>query len=475
MAGIIGRSEAIALLVAGAFFMENLDGTVVVTAMPQMAASFGVHPADLNIGVSAYMLTLAVLIPASGWVADRLGARRVFTSAIALFTLASMLCGLSQGLGTFTAARIVQGIGGAMMVPVGRLAVLRTTPKPELMRAIATITWPGLAAPVLGPPVGGFITTYASWHWIFFLNLPLGVIGILLAGKLIPRGTQAGPKPFDATGFVLVGLACFGLMYALDQLSRAPGAWPAALPGLAASLAIGALAIRHTRRHAHPLVDPWALGERSFAVTIRGGSLFRISIGAIPFLLPLLFQVGFGLSAFHAGLLVLTVFAGNLAMKLGATRILRRFSFRTTLLAGGVLNAATTFACALFTPATPIAVIAALLFVGGLTRSMLFTAFNTLAFADIPQARMGGANTLFNMAQQMAMGLGIAVGALALRLAGRLWHGPTGATSLAAFHAAFIVTGLIAIAGVLDALTLAPDSGDHVRRRQAAKPARATG
>src|SRR5271170_1195023 len=174
--GSSSRSAQIALLVAGAFFMENLDGTVVVTAMPQMASAFGVHPIDLNIGVSAYLLTLAVFIPASGWVADRFGARRVFAGAIAVFTIASILCGFSENLTAFTIARIMQGIGGAMMVPVGRLAVLRSTEKYELIGAIATITWPGLAAPVLGPALGGFITTYASWHWIFFLNVPLGLI-----------------------------------------------------------------------------------------------------------------------------------------------------------------------------------------------------------------------------------------------------------------------------------------------------------
>ncbi|WGF86395.1 MFS transporter [Marinivivus vitaminiproducens] len=461
--GASGRANAIAYLVAGAFFMENLDATVIVTALPQMAESFGVQPVDLNIGVSAYLLTLAVLIPVSGWVADRFGARTVFGGAIVVFTLASILCGLSQSLGAFTAARILQGAAGAMMVPVGRLIVLRNTAKEDLIRTIATITWPALVAPVLGPPVGGFITTYASWHWIFFLNVPLGLIGLALAWRLIPAGGGGAARPFDGLGFVLTGLACFGLMYGLDLVSREDGAWPGALACLAVSLVLAVLAVRHARRAEHPMLDLWALRLRSFAVTIWGGSLFRMAINAVPFLLPLMFQIGFGLDAFQAGLLVLAVFAGNLTMKLVTTRVLRRFRFRTVLLVNGLLNALTLFACAFLTPATPFALIAALLFLSGLTRSMQFTALNTIAFADVPQPRMSGANTLFNVTQQMAMGLGIALGALALRLAGLLHDGPAGPTPLVDFQIAFVVVALVALLAVIDVVGLGRDAGDNVR------------
>jgi EmrB/QacA subfamily drug resistance transporter len=403
------RSTAIALLVAGAFFMENLDGTVIVTALPQMADSFGVHPVDLNIGISAYVLTLAVLIPASGWVADRLGACRVFAAAIIIFTAASIICGLCESLATFTAARILQGVGGAMMVPVGRLVVLRSTAKHELIGAIATITWPGLAAPVLGPPLGGFITTYASWHWIFFLNAPLGLIALILALRLIPNAKEP-TKPFDRIGFTLTGVACFALIYGLDLVSRDGASWLAASLSIASALIAGGLGVLHARRKTHPLLDLRALSVRSYAVTIWGGSLFRIAISAIPFLLPLLFQVGFGFSPVESGLLVLAVFAGNLVMKPLTTPILRRSSFRTILITNGLLNAAGIFACAFLTPATPVFAIVALLFVGGMTRSMQFTALSTLAFAEVPEDAMSGANTLFNMAQQAAMGMGIAAG-----------------------------------------------------------------
>jgi EmrB/QacA subfamily drug resistance transporter len=461
--GSSSRSTPIALLVAGAFFMENLDGTIVVTAVPQMATAFRVHPIDLNIGVSAYLLTLAVLIPASGWVADRFGARRVFAGAIAVFTIASILCGFSESLTAFTSARIMQGIGGAMMVPVGRLAILRSTEKYELIGAIATITWPGLAAPVLGPPLGGFITTYASWHWIFFLNVPLGLIAFVLTLRLMPNEKGGARRSFDGVGFILTGVACFALMYSLDLVSRDGASWPAASLLILGSLAAGGLGVLHARHRKYPLVDLRALSVHSYAVTIWGGSVFRIAIGSIPFLLPLLFQVGFGLSAFASGLLVLAVFAGNLVMKPLTTPVLRRLSFRTILISNGLLNAAAIFACIFLTPATPVIVVVLLLFVSGVTRSMQFTALNTLAFADVSEDRMSGANTLFNMAQQMAMGMGIALGAVALRIAGLFQPNASGAIPLTNFHIAFAIVGVIALIAILDVLGLAPSAGDNVR------------
>ncbi len=467
MTAFSSRGSAIALLVAGAFFMENLDGTVVVTAMPQMAASFGVHAVDLNTGISAYMLTLAVLIPASGWVADRFGARLIFAGAIAIFTVASILCGLSDNLTTFTLTRILQGVGGAMMVPVGRLVVLRSTPKHELMRAIATITWPGLAAPVLGPPLGGFITTYASWRWIFFLNVPLGICALALALRLIPKVGETERKPFDYIGFVLTSIACLAIMYGLDLIGRDAAPWRLAGLSLVGGVGVGLIAALHAKRQTHPLVDLSALKARSYAVTIWGGSLFRIAVASIPFLLPLLFQVSFGLSALASGLLVLPVFAGNLVMKPFTTPILRRFRFRDTLAVNGLLNALAIFACAFFTPTTPVTVIVTVLFVSGLTRSMQFTALNTLAFADVPENRMSGANTFFNMAQQMAMGTGVALGAVALRVAGLVGPGAQGVIPLESFHIAFLGVGVVALLGLADVLSLHAEAGDGVRQRGA--------
>ncbi|MBK1665828.1 MFS transporter [Rhodospirillum rubrum] len=454
-------STALSYLVAGAFFMEALDGTVVITALPQMAASFGAAPVDLNIGVSAYILTVAILIPASGWAAERFGARTVFALAITLFTLASILCGLSQDLWSFVAARILQGVGGAMMVPVGRLVVLRDTQKSGLMRAIAIITWPGLVAPVLGPPIGGFLATHASWHWIFFLNVPLGILALILTLVLVPRGRRDSPGPFDGLGFILSGTACFCLIYGLDLISRGD-VWTSGALCLVGLLG-GFLALRHSRHRERPLIDLWAMRQRSFAVTIFGGTLFRLTLSATPFLLALLFQLSFGMDAFASGLLVLAIFVGNLAMKLLTSPILRRFSFRATLLVNGGLNALTIFACALLDAGTPTAVILGLLFVSGLTRSLQFTALNTLAFADVPQERMTGANTLANVAQRMSGALGVACGAVALRLAGAIGEGAATPLELADFRFAFVLIGVISLLGLLDVIGLRRDAGDEVR------------
>ena len=452
----------IALLVAGAFFMENLDGTVIATAMPQMARSFDASPVDLNIGMTAYLLALAVFIPISGWLADRFGARLVFASAIGLFTASSVLCGVSNGLWEFTAARVLQGLGGAMMVPVGRLVVLRTTAKRDLLRSIAYITWPGLAAPILGPPVGGFITTYASWRWIFLLNVPLGLLGMVLAHWLIPNSRSSQKRPFDWIGFILTSAACVSLMYGLDLIGRHEINRLTTGLLLVCSLAIGVSAVWHVGRHPHPLIDLSSLRVPTFAVTIWGGSLFRIAIGATPFLLPLMFQTGFGMNAFTSGLLVLAVFAGNLLMKPATTPVLRRFGFRSVLIANGLLVAVTIFACALFSSSTPKAIIVAVLFAGGLFRSMQFTSLNTVGFADIHESQLSGASTLSSMIQQMTIGMGIAVGAIALRLAGALHS--TNADSLSAgdFRIAFALVGVIALFAVIDSFSLASDAGAEV-------------
>jgi EmrB/QacA subfamily drug resistance transporter len=463
----LSRGSAVALLVAGAYFMENLDGTIIVTALPQMARSFHVFALDLNIGVSAYLLTLAALIPASGWMADRCGLRTVFAGAIVVFTAASMLCGLCQSLTAFTLARILQGMGGAMMVPVGRLAVLRTTEKHELINAIATITWPGLAAPLLGPPLGGFIATYASWHWIFFLNVPLGLAALVAALRLLPRGKEP-PRPFDGIGFVLTGAACFALVYGLELVSRDQASRNTVALTLLGTAAIWGTAWIHARRQAHPLLDLRAMDIRSYAVTIRGGACYRMAIAAMPFLLPLLFQIGFGLSGFAAGGLVLAVFAGNLVMKPLTTPILRRFSFRATLLVNGGLNACLIFACALLAPSTPVPAVVALLFASGMTRSMQFTALNTLAFADVPEGWMSGANTVFNMVQQLFMAMGIALGAVALRIAGLLGPGAApGVIPLGDFRTAFVLIGAISLLGMVDVLGLDSAAGNNVRLRKA--------
>ena len=459
---MVSQSRFLAFLVAGAFFMEFLDGTVIATAIPQMAVTFGVRPVDLGIGMSAYLLTLAVMLPLSGWVADRFGPRLVFSTALATFTIASLLCAMSNGLTSFVIARILQGAGGAMMVPVGRLVVLRTTAKPDLMRAIATLTWPALVAPILAPPLGGFITTYSSWRWVFLINLPIGLVGLVLSLLLVPKQGGGARRPLDWTGFVLTGTACLGLMSAIELVGQQTVNW-VLTGGLAAlSLIAGTLAVASARRHPTPLLDLGVVRIRSFAASILGGSMFRIAVSTIPFLLPLLFQVGFGYDAFHSGLLILAVFVGNLMIKPATTTILRRFGFRTVLFCNGLLTAGAIAACALIAPATPLPATIAILFVGGMTRSMQLTAINSIAFADVPENRMSGANTLFNMLQQMSLGLGVAIGVLALRFA-QIWRPATAThTTPQEFHIAFLLVSLIAIASTLDAFMLPPNTGRHV-------------
>ncbi len=461
------QSSIIALLVAGALFMEQLDGTVIATALPQMAGTFGVPPVDMNIGISAYLLTVAVFIPASGWVTDRFGARAVFASAIATFVIASIGCAFSTTLSVFTAARVIQGIGGAMMVPVGRLIVLRNTEKQDLIRAIAFLTWPALTAPVLGPPLGGLITTYASWPWIFLLNVPIGIIGLSLAINLIPNTRADATGRFDWRGFVVTGLASFGVMYSLETIARNRVDWWITGPLLVVSICAGIYGIRYARRAAHPLLDLSPFALPTFAITVRGGLLIRTAISAAPFLLPLMFQLAFGLDPLASGLLLLAVFAGNLGMKPATSRVLQTFGFRRTLLVNGTLVIATIMACGLMTPDTPKALIVAVLFLSGLSRSMQFTTINALSFSELSQERMSGANTLFSMMQQIGNALGVAIGAIALRLASLL-HGDVAGSTTGDFHIAFFAVGLVGLAGVFEFRRLPAHAGEVLRERRAA-------
>ncbi|HEE1338782.1 TPA: MFS transporter [Klebsiella pneumoniae] len=459
--------SAPALLVAGAFFMEFLDGTVIATALPDMARDFGVTAVELNIGISAYLITLAVLIPASGWIADRFGARAIFTLALAIFTLASVFCGLSTEVHIFVAMRILQGVSGALMVPVGRLAVLRTTPKHQLIKAIATLTWPALVAPIIGPPLGGFITRYASWHWIFFINVPLGLAAIILSLRIIPDIRETERRSFDLSGFITTSVAMVSLVTAMERLGdRQPQIWPTLA---LAALGFGCLlySIRHFRRAAAPMVRLDALQVPTFRVTMYGGSLFRASISAVPFLLPLLFQVGFGMDPFHSGLLVLAVFVGNLTIKPATTPLIRWLGFRRLLLINGALNVCSLLACALLTPQTPVWAIMLILYLGGVFRSIQFTGVSTLAFADVPAAQMSDANTLFSTASQLAVGLGITLGAIGIRLGEQVgdWLHLTELPGIS-FRLSFVFIALICLVGMIDSLHLAKTAGSSVSEKK---------
>ncbi|GAA1438882.1 MFS transporter [Leifsonia poae] len=457
------RQLALTLLVAGTFFMENLDGTILATAAPTIGRAYGIDSAAVGLAITAYLVTLAVLIPISGWLTQRLGARTVFAGAIAVFTIASVLCAASSDLAQLTAMRILQGAGGAMMVPVGRLAVLRVTEKKDLVRAIAWLTWPALAAPVVAPLVGGLLVTYASWQWIFLLNIPLGVVAFVAALRLTPVEPETSRAPLDVLGFVLTftgvgGIVVFGALLADPSAPIA-----ATIVSGAAGALLTAAALWHLGRAAHPLLDLRAFRIETFRVTHAGGSLFRLTISAVPFLLPLFFQDALGWSPVQAGAVVLTLFVGNLMIKPATTPMLRRWGFRTVLIvstAGAVLSM---IAAAFIAPLTPIAAIVVLLVLSGMTRSTGFTAYNTIAFADVPRDEMTGANTLASTVQQIAAGLGVAVGAVALRFGGPLAQllglgGPAGA-----YRVAFVLIGLITVGSVVEAVRLSPGAGENIR------------
>ena len=457
----------LALLVAGAFFMEFLDGTIIVTALPRMAESLGTDPVDLHIGITAYLLTVAVFILPGGWAAERFGARAVFTAAMGVFTLGSLLCGLAGSTPAFVAARVLQGVGGAMMVPVGRLAVLRTTAKPDLLRAIAVLTWPGLTAPLLGPPLGGFLAEHFTWRLIFFVNIPLGLAGMALAWRLVPAAAGPGRRPFDGMGFLLAAAWCLCATLALDLVGEGGGAgggvWGTVALLAAGAAAAGPLLWRHLRRHAHPLLDTAPFATPTFRATMLTGTGMRTLIGTMPFLVPLLFQLGYGFDAVRAGLLTLVLFAGNLGIKPLTTPILRRLGFRAVLVGNGLVQAAAMAAFALLPAAAPLPVLLMLLVLAGASRSLQFTALNTLAFADVPQPAMAPANTWFSVAFQLSIGIGVAVGAVALRLASLAAGVPQ--PGLPQFHAALAgIAALMALAA-LDALRLARDAGAAVTAR----------
>lgn len=440
-----------AILVSASLFMEMLDGTILATALPSMARELGVPAVRLQLVMTAYLVAVAVCIPASGWLARRFDARRLFTAALALFTLASLACALSQGLAELVVARTFQGVAGAMMMPVGRLLILRDLPKDRLVHAIALLTWPALLAPAIAPPLGGLIVEYASWRWIFVLNLPLGLAGIALARRLLPALAAEATGRFDLPGLALwavTAVLLVGVAADLPRLDRIP-----ALAAVAATILFVGLLWRHLRRARHPLLELDLLADRNFGHTLLGGSLVRIAIFANPFLLPLMLQIGMGMSAIEAAMLLLVGTLGNLGMKPLTTPILQRFSYRAILLANGTLLSVGLALFAVVDAKAPQAVWAGLLMVTGMARSMHFTALNTLAFTTVPLARMTAANALFSTTLQLNAALGVAAGALALQLWPEL-AGGAGGDPLSPFRFAFAVVAVLAFLGTLDALRI---------------------
>jgi EmrB/QacA subfamily drug resistance transporter len=447
--------------------MQSLDSTVIATALPTIAQSLGESPLRLNVAITCYLLSLAVFIPISGWTADRFGARRVFSGAIVVFTLGSIGCGYADSLPALVAARIVQGIGGAMMVPVGRLVLLRTVPKSDLVRAMSYVSVPALIGPVMGPPLGGFIVTYASWRWIFFINIPIGILGIVLVNLLVSDLKETGRRPFDFGGFALTGIGLATLAFGFENVGR--GALPpAAVMGL---LGVGttctALYVRHASRVSHPIIDLALMKIPTYASATIGGFLFRMGLGALPFLLPMMLQVGFGLSALSSGLLTFASAAGAMTMKMTAARILRTLGFRTVLVGDAVISALFLFSYSLFRPDTPHLVIFIALLAGGFFRSLQMTSINTLSYADVPSAMLSRATSLTSMAQQLSQTAGVATGALLLQLVLTV----RGGTSLTAvdFYPAFMGVAMISLASVPFFLKMSPDAGAEVSGRAVAR------
>lgn len=453
-----------ALVVAGALFMEMLDATIIVTALPALARSFSVRPSDLGLGVTGYAVALTAVIPASGWAADRFGARRLFIAAILVFTLASAVCAMATTLPAFVGARIVQGGAAAMMSPVGRLLILRTVERRDLVRAIAIITWPALVAPLIGPLISGWIVDHGSWRWIFAVNIPLGLLGVAAALRWLPSALPADrPRPLDKSGLVLTATALAALVIALDIAGRpvsTPGLW---LALLALSILAGLGAVWRARTAVHPLLSFAPLRVRTFTVSAAtSGGIARLAINATPFLLPLMFQEGFGASATRAGALLMIYMAGNLAMKPATTAILERWGFRPVLAINGWIGAAALAGVALSGPETPAPLVWLALFVAGLSRSMNFTATNTLAFADIAPEHRGDATALSGVLQQVAFSLGVAGAAFVLNASLRLRGAST--LDLADFRLAFGLLAVLLAVAALGYLRLPASAGAALRR-----------
>lgn len=447
------------LILAVALFMENMDSTVIATSLPAIATDIGTSPIALKLALTAYLVSLAIFIPVSAWMADRFGAKLVFRVAIGVFMLGSLACALSGSLGEFVLARFLQGIGGSMMTPVARLVLVRTTEKSGLVSAMATLTIPALIGPLVGPPVGGFITTFFAWHWIFLINIPIGVIGIWLAGRFLPEIPPAPTQPVDVPGFFLSAIAASGVVFGLSVVSL-----PALPPivgatTIAIGIVSGLLYIRHARRTAYPLLDLRLFANPVFRTAISGGSLFRVGVGATPFLLPLLFQLGFGLSPFQSGMITFATAAGALSMKFVAPRILRRVGFRSVLIVASAGSACLIAAYAFFTSETPYLVILTVLFLAGFLRSLFFTSSSTLVFADIDAAQTGQATAISAVSQQITVALGVAVGGGALEL----WTLFTGeAIGGRSFAFAFLVIAAITALPLLLFARLAPDAGKSI-------------
>ncbi|HEX4223434.1 MAG TPA: MFS transporter [Pseudonocardiaceae bacterium] len=457
---IDARHRNTALLVAGCFFMENLDGTIVTTAAPKIGESLHVAPTAIGLVITAYLLTLAVLIPVSGWLSRRFGTRLIFLSAIAIFTLASLGCAFSRDLTTLVVLRVVQGVGGAMMVPVGRTVVLSRTEKSDLMRVVSYIVWPGLISPVIAPVAGALITTYASWPWLFGINVPLGVVAFAVAWRLIEAEDHSAPPALDWGGLILTCTGLGGLTYAAHLIADTDSGWLPITLLAGCSIVLLVLASVHLLRAEHPLLTLSLLRVHTFRQSTTGSFLYWFTVAAGPFLLPLLFQNAFGWSAVKSGLIVLFIFVGNVGIKPTTTPMLNRFGFRTVLITATIGMTASMVALGCTTGGTPLVLIILLTLVSGIFRSIALTAYNTVALSDVPNERMREANTFAATTTQLASGLAVAVATIALRLGNLV----TGTSGHAAYLVAFALIAVFASAATIQALRMDRSAGDAIRK-----------
>ena len=452
------------LLVGCALFMQMLDSTVVTTAMPAMAASLGTDPVSMNITITAYLLAAAVFVPISGWAADRFGARRMFMTSVILFTLSSLTCALSDSLAELVAWRVVQGMGGAMMVPVGRILLVRGIPKHQLLKAMAFLSIPGLVGPIIGPPLGGFMVTYATWHWIFLINLPIGLIGLWMVIRHVHELPPPLIKPrLDGVGFLLTALCMATLVGAFEMLGHTGLSSPAVIViMLVVGLLSGWLYVMHARRHPDPIIDLSLMQIPTFRATVLAGNLCRFTVGATPFLLALFMQVGFGMSPLASGLITFASAAGALMMKFVVTPILKTWGYRRVLAVNAVLTGMSLALCASFTATTATLVMIGMILMAGCFRSLQFTAINSIGYADITEEKTSRASSFIAMAQQLglSLGIGVAAGTLNLSMLAR------GAENLndVDVRVGLIVVGLVCASASFFFLKLPTNAGESLQQ-----------
>jgi EmrB/QacA subfamily drug resistance transporter len=461
----MNKQRVIPLIVATALFMENMDSTVIATSLPAIAADIGTSPLTLKLAITSYLLSLAVFIPASGWTADRFGARLVFAIAVAVFMMGSIGCAMSSSVTDFVIARIVQGMGGAMMTPVGRLVLLRSIDKSALVNAMAWVTVPALIGPVIGPPLGGFITTYFSWHWIFLINIPIGLIGIFMALRYIDPIKSDDPERFDLYGMVLAGIGLAGIAFGLSVAGLNLLPWTVVVALIAIGSISMTLYLMHARRIGSPVLDFSLLRLSTMRASIIGGFMFRLGIGALPFLLPLLMQVGFGLTPFQSGLVTFASAVGAMGMKTLAARIIRTFGFRNMMTINAVVSSFFLAACALFTVATPLLLIMIILVVGGFFRSLQFTAINTIAYAEVEPAQMSRATTLVSVNQQLAVSAGVAAGAFSVQTT--MWLRHVQELNAEVFAPAFVVVACVSAVSCIFFWQMPDDAGHEISGHKA--------